>query len=189
MTTPPGATPGPAPAAGSAAGPRNDPPATGIAREFAAVVLLGTVAGAAVWLLFLLASYRARLDFCFVTGLVAAAGWRLVRTTVPLPVAADDLEPPEETYGDGFDELASLEHGLSWGSVDTERFDQRVRPLLVDLAHERLRSRRDVDPRRQPDQARRIVGESLWELMTGPPPSRPPSRAELTRLVESLERI
>jgi hypothetical protein len=158
-------------------------------RETAAVVVGGAVAGTAVWLLFLLGSYRARPDLCVVTGLVVAAGWRLLRATVPPPEAPPEPTPPRQDPGDGFDELATLEHSLSWGSVDADRFGQRVRPLLVGIAADRLRSRRGVDPRSQPDQARRIVGESLWELMTGPPPTRCPSRAELTSLVEGIEQI
>ena len=78
---------------------------------------------------------------------------------------------------------------LSWGSVDADRFDQRVRPLLVDIATERLRSRHGVDPATQPERARRILGESLWQLMTGPPASRGPSPRELSRLVDGLERM
>lgn len=160
-----------------------------VVKEIAAVAIGGAAAGGLVWLVFLLGSYQARADLWVVTGLVAAAGWRLVRTTVPPPEPVADRPPPREQVGDGFHELASLEHRLSWGSVDADRFGRRVRPLLVGLAVERLRSRRGVDPESQPDQARRIVGESLWELMTGPPPTRSPSRAELSLLVDDLERI
>ena len=158
-------------------------------RETGTALLAGGLAGVAVWLLFLLASYRARLDLCVVTGLVVAVGWRLLRTLQPPPEAPAEPPPPREEHADGFDELAPLEHRLSWGSVDADRFGSRVRPLLADIAADRLWSRRGVDVRTEPDRARRIVGEPLWELMTGPPPTRAPGRAELTRLVEALERI
>jgi hypothetical protein len=161
-----------------------------IPREAAAVLLGGAAAGGAIWLLFLLASYRGRLDLCVAAGLAVAATWRLVHATVPPPKPSG---PPagagEERPDDGFAELSSLEHRLSWGSVDPDRYQQRVRPLLVDLARERLRSRRGVDPGTQPEVTRRIVGEALWELMTGPPARRGPTRSELARLVEDLERI
>ena len=160
-----------------------------IAREVTAVVIAGAAAGAAVWLAFLLASYRARADLCVVAGLAIAAVWRLVRTMAAPP--SPPLPPPEEneSSGDGFAELASLEHRLSWGSVDRDRYEERVRPLLAELAADRLRSRRGVDPRTQPEQARRIVGEALWELMTGPTASRCPTGPELSRLVDDMERI
>ena len=61
--------------------------------------------------------------------------------------------------------------------------------MLVDLTLERLRPRHGVDPGAQPEEARRILGESLWQMVTGPPPSRCPTRPELSRLVEALERI
>ena len=166
-----------------------NPVSRAVVREAAVVVLAGAAAGGAVWLLFLLASYRARADLCVVAGLAVAAVWRLVRTTAAPPPPPLPPPVPEESSGAGFAELSSLEHRLSWGSVDRDRYEQRVRPLLADLVAERLRSRRGVDPRTQPEQARRIVGEALWELMTGPPTSRCPTRAELSRLVDDLERI
>jgi hypothetical protein len=161
----------------------------GAGREAAAVLLGGTAAGGAVWLLFQLASYRARPDLCLAAGLAVAATWRLVRATAPPPGQA--LPPPHRPAApqDGFAELSSLEHRLSWGSVDPDRFRQRVRPVLVDLALERLRSRHGVDPATHPEQARRILGEQLWQLMTGPPPARCPSRPELSSMVDDLERI
>jgi hypothetical protein len=158
-------------------------------REAALVLAGGALAGGGVWVLFFMASYRARPDLCAVAGLVAAAGWRLVRSTVVPPESSPEYATPREEPGDGFDELASLEHRLSWGSVDADRFALRVRPLLAGIAADRLLSRHGIDARRRPDLARRIVGEPLWELMNGPRPTRAPSRAELTRLVEGIERI
>ena len=157
-------------------------------RETTAVVVGGTVAGAAVWLVFLLGSYRARPDLCLVAGLAVATCWRLVRSTVPPPELGPSTPDRTESVVDGFGELTSLEHRLSWGSVDADRFAERVRPLLVELARERLWSRHGVDPAARPEQARRIVGKSLWQLMTAPPVRRR-TRAELARLVDDLERI
>ena len=156
--------------------------------ETVAVLVGGAVAGTLVWLVFLLGSYRARPDLCLVAGLAIAACWRLVRSMVPAPEVEPSTRDGAESLVDGFGELTSLEHRLSWGSVDADRFAERVRPLLVELAQERLRSRHGVDPATRPEQARRIVGESLWQLMTAPP-ARRPSRAELGRLVDDLERI
>jgi len=96
--------------------------------------------------------------------------------------------PAGEPDDDGRLLLTSLESRLSWGASDPNRFRERVRPELVGLATDLLRTRRGVDPRVQPDQARTILGAPLWQLMTGPP-ERSPSRAELVRMVEALERI
>jgi hypothetical protein len=157
-------------------------------REAGLLLLGGVAAGGALWLAFFLSSYRARIELCVVGGLAVAACWRLVMAVLPPPQAVPAL-PKRPAPDDGLIELTSLEQRLSWGSVDPDRFRERVRPVLVDLAVERLRSRRGVDPATQPEEARRILGESLWQMVTGPPPSRCPTRPELSRVVEELERI
>lgn len=158
------------------------------ARE-AGLLLVGTAAAAgAVRLAFLAAGYAAGVALCVAAGLALAACWRLAAAVAPPPAVAPD-RPERAVPDDGLVELTALEHRLSWGSVDADRFRERVRPLLVDLAVARLRSRHGLDPAAQPEEARRILGESLWQMVTGPPPSRSPSRPELTRLVEALERI
>ena len=156
-------------------------------REFGLVDLAAAVTGGAVWLVAYGAGYRARLDLCVMAGLAAGICWRLARLTVPPPDPLPPL-PEREPQDDGRLLLSSLESRLSWGSADPDRFRERVRPLLVELATDRLRSRRGVDLRSQPDHARRILGEPLWQLMTGPL-DRSPSRAELARMVDALERI
>lgn len=161
--------------------------ARGAVEATAVALLAGVLGGGLVWLLFRVAEYRARPDLCVAAGLAVAASWQLARLATP--PAQPPLElPRRERPDDGFLQLTRLEHSLSWGSVDADRFRERVRPLLVDLAVERLRARRGVDPSTQPDHARAILGEPLWQLMTGPP-GRCPSRAELSGLVDDLERI
>jgi hypothetical protein len=158
-------------------------------RELVLVGLPGVALGAATWGLFALASYRARLALCLTLGLAVAATWRLVNATRPEP---EPLPPPpadNESDSGRFPELYLLEHRLSWGSVDPERFELRVRPQLVRLAEERLRQRHGVDRWRQPERARGIVGEPLWLLMTGPTTERPPTPSQLSELVTQLERI
>jgi hypothetical protein len=158
------------------------------AREVGLLLLGAAAAGGALWLLFFVGSYRAHIGLCVAGGLAVASCWRLVVAVSPPPVAVP-VPPGRPAPDDGLIELATLEHRLSWGSVDPDRFRERVRPMLVDLALERLRSRHGVDPAAQPDDARRILGESLWQMVTGPPPSRPPTRPELSRLVDAMERI
>jgi hypothetical protein len=160
-----------------------------LAREIAFVALPGAGLGAAGWGLIAVASYRIPLGFCLAVGLAVAASWRLVAAVrlEPEPSAPGQDNPEPETGG--FPELYLLEHRLSWGSVDPERFELRVRPQLVRLTEERLRQRHGVDPWREPDRARGIVGEPLWLLMTGPPTQRAPSPGQVADLVSQLERI
>lgn len=156
-------------------------------REIVLVLGGAAVVGGLVALVAYTVDYRAQLDICVIIGLAAALAWRLARLVMP-PPSGPALVPPDEPPDDGLLMLSSLESRLSWGAADPDRFRERVRPELVALATDLLRTRRGVDPRTQPEHARRILGEALWQLMTGSL-RRSPTRAELTRWVEALERI
>ena len=158
-------------------------------RETALVALVGAGLGGAGWASVDVASYRIPLAFCLAVGLALAASWRLVGALRPEPEPSAPGQEDVEPESGGFPELYLLEHRLSWGSVDPERFELRVRPQLVQLTEERLRQRHGIDPWRQPDRARGIVGEPLWLLMTGPPTLRAPTPSQLADLVTQLERI
>lgn len=156
------------------------------------VGLGGAAVGAAVWFVLRLASVSSRPAYLVGVAVAALAVGRVVRMArapVSQPVAvADDSDEPAPR---GVHELIALEHRLSWGSVDAERFESRVRPLLVRIAAERLRLRHGIDHTRQPDRARSILGDRLWQLMTEPtdPNRRAPSQRALRRIVEGIERI
>jgi hypothetical protein len=156
-------------------------------REPVLVLLAAAVGGAALWLTAYGLHYRADLGLCVVVGIVAGLTWRLARLVTP-PPEPDPVVVRPEPPDDGLLLLTTLESRLSWGAADPHRFRERVRPELVALATELLRTRRGVDLRSQPDQARHLLGEPLWQLMTGPL-DRSPSRAELSRAVTVLEQI
>lgn len=161
----------------------------GLRREVALVACLGGGLGWLAFGVFSLASYQARLGFCLVVGMAAVASWRLLAAAAP-PVDPANPAPAEpEPAGGSFENITGLEHELSWSSVDAERFDQRVRPRLVRLAEDRLRRQHGIEPAAQPEAARRIVGESLWQLMTAGPSPRPPTPAQLSRLLAEIGRI
>jgi hypothetical protein len=156
-------------------------------REPALVLLAAAAGGAALWLTAYGFHYRADLGLCAVVGIAAGLTWRLARLVTPPPEQPPVVVRPEPP-DDGLLQLTTLESRLSWGAADPHRFRERVRPELVALATDLLRTRRGVDLRRQPDQARHLLGEPLWQLMTGPL-DRSPSRAELSRAVTVLEQI
>jgi hypothetical protein len=156
-------------------------------RELFLVVLAAAAGGGALWLIANTLHYRADLTLCVVVGVAAGLTWRLARLVVPPPKPPPLVvraEPPD----DGLLLLTTLESRLSWGANDPHRFRERVRPDLVALATDLLRTRRGVDLRSQPEQARHILGEPLWQLMTGPL-ERSPSWAQLSRAVAGLEQI
>jgi hypothetical protein len=158
-----------------------------ILKEPVLVLLAAAAAGAALWGVAFAVDYRASVALCAVAGLVVGLSWRLARLVVPPPepLAAPR---PEEDRDEGLLLLSSLESRLAWGASDPDRFRDRVWPELVDLAADLLRTRHGIDLRTQPDRARRILGEPLWQLIIRPS-ERGPNRAELSRLVDALERI
>jgi hypothetical protein len=156
-------------------------------REPVLALLAAAIAGGALWVGAFVVDYRAEPVVCVVFGLAVGLTWRLARLVVPPPEPAPEL-PADDERDEGLLLLSSLESRLSWGSTDPDRFRDRVRPVLVTLTTDLLRTRRGVDLHTQPDRARAILGEPLWQLMTRVP-ERSPSRAELSRLVDALERI
>jgi len=146
---------------------------------------------AACWGILALGGLRARPAYCFGVALTVAVVVVAVKlTNAPSEPIAGQVGPTgsgPQPYAD----LYFLEYRLSWGSVERARFEQRVRPLLIRIADERLRQRHGVDFNADPKQARKIVGEELWQLMTRAPiiEGKPPSHREVTSLVTAVEQI
>jgi hypothetical protein len=92
-------------------------------------------------------------------------------------------------------DLFEMQDRVSLASVSEFDYNTRLRPLLRDLATQRLASRWNVDLSRQPDQARDHLGDELWTALddddghVGRRDAPGPSRARLRVLIEALERI
>jgi hypothetical protein len=87
--------------------------------------------------------------------------------------------------------LRQLERRLQAASVDGAKFDWSLRPLLAQLAAERLRHRHGITIRREHEAARAMLGEQLWQMISTQPDesSAALSRRQLTVLVEALEAL
>ena len=91
--------------------------------------------------------------------------------------------------------LARLEQLSALGVASSFDLQYRFLPPLRSIAGGLLASRRRVELDRDPEAARHILGEETWDLVdvARPAPqdrvSRGISPAELTRVVESLERV
>ncbi|WP_305789905.1 hypothetical protein [Symbioplanes lichenis] len=80
------------------------------------------------------------------------------------------------------------ERQLDWSKDDGERFSRIVLPALVELTDERLRLRHGVTRASDPQRAREIMGEPLWQLLAGSE-RRLPKPREMASYVDALERI
>jgi hypothetical protein len=118
-------------------------------------------------------------------ALLAAVGVRAAAATRrhrPLPAPAP-AHPPQ---------LARVERAAQSISLASD-VQLNLRPLLREIAAERLRAR-GVDLDRRPADARRLLGEALWELVR---PDRPPpdrhagglTPAQLDAMLDRLEEL
>jgi len=91
--------------------------------------------------------------------------------------------------------LAHLEREVSIAGSSAFDEHQRLRPAVAEIAADLLASRRGIDLGREPDRARAVLGDDVWELIR---PDRPQptdklergiDEAGLERVVASLERI
>jgi hypothetical protein len=154
--------------------------------------LLGVGLGFAALLFGIASGGDPRPELCAGVGAAAAVLVQLVRETAadpqPLP---EPTEPPFQAGGNYLATLRQLERRLEAASRDGSKYDRNVRPVLARLATERLRQKYGIDPRRQPVQAREVLGEQLWSLTIAPPePASPaPSHAQLSTLVALIEAL
>ncbi|TDU88545.1 hypothetical protein EV138_2091 [Kribbella voronezhensis] len=67
-------------------------------------------------------------------------------------------------------------------------FVRRIRPMLLELTTSRLVHRHGIDPELEPDQARALLGDQVWTLITGTEP-RTASFVEIEQAVQTIEKL
>jgi hypothetical protein len=163
-------------------------------REVATVVWRALIATAVVEALSGFLGARIPLPLVLVLSLSLLAAARLAAAArppaaePPLPPSWSDPPVPDRPFRD----VTRMVDRLAWGRIDMDRFETSVRPLLVRLADERLATRHGITRATHPVQARQLLGDDLWHLVTGPSmaskqPGPPP--AQVATLVAQLERI
>jgi hypothetical protein len=70
----------------------------------------------------------------------------------------------------------------------SQTFVRRVRPMLLELATDRLVHQHGVDPVLEPDRAREITGDRLWQLITGDD-KRTASLDEIEYAIHTIENL
>ena len=111
------------------------------------------------------------------------------------PSLADELDDPLDVLPERPAELERLEREVYLSLGSSFYLHHRLRPLLRDIASNRLLVRHGLDLDRRPEQAEKLVGPKAWEWLR-PDRQEPRDRwapgppiAELTAVVEALERI
>ncbi|GAB3139538.1 hypothetical protein GCM10027290_08890 [Micromonospora sonneratiae] len=84
--------------------------------------------------------------------------------------------------------VKSWEKALGRAGGDRDWFRQELLPMLGELADERLRQRHGLTRASDPDRARALLGEPLWNLLAGKG-RRSPSPKDYTVIVAELENL
>jgi hypothetical protein len=137
----------------------------------------------------------ARLYALLVCGVALVIAVRAVRRAEPAETPLRDRARSAGRTRQPPSSLARLEQLTALGTASSFDLEYRLLPPLRSIAAGLLSSRRRVELERQPEAAQRILGDETWELVK---PGRPTPRdrvsrgitpPELTRVVESLERV
>jgi len=127
---------------------------------------------------------------------IALAAFVSLITTRELAAKAELRRRPARRPADGLplEQLRQVDEALAAARASEAGVDRDLRPLFRGIAAMRL-ARRGVDVDRHPEEAQRILGEELWELVRDEH-SRGSNRfaggvsgAGLQSLIERLERI
>lgn len=116
---------------------------------------------------------------------------QLVRAGIGETPPPDPVGQPSQPRVEYFVRLRQLERRLDRACHDPSSFEWTVRPMLAQLAAERLQAKHGVSVHREPAHARELMGEPLWQIMTTAPvpPSQPIDQARLRELVQAISRI
>ena len=167
-----------------------------VRRAVGAAALATTGAGAA---LLFTSGAQARIVDVYVlvmAGVVLLALHRTIRVAAPqspspFELALERLRTPAPAART---ELVE-ERDVLLSRLNAFHFYIRVRPMLREFAHYRLRSRFGVDLDREPERARELVASHAWQVVrpdAGPPAdrlARGPSLAEQETIADELETL
>jgi len=164
--------------------------ASWLAREAVLVLLVALVLALAV-----VSVFAVHRRFPDVGGLLAltVVGAVIFRQRRLLRVGPDAPEPPVDAREEWlsaapFARVARLGDRIQWAQLEARHFDAALRPLLRLVADDRLRRHHGVALAEDPEQARALLGESLWRALTARP-AGPASERDIETWVRALERL
>jgi hypothetical protein len=164
-----------------------------------ALVVLGLVVFAAVS--FTLPGRRhIALDvfILFLGALGLAAGVRATRGASPdvhKPLLADELADPLDVLPERPAELERLEREVYLSLGSSFYLHHRLRPMLREVAANRLLLRHGLDLDKRPEDSKVVLGDTAWSWLRADRPeprdrwAPGPPLAELTAVIDALERI
>jgi hypothetical protein len=123
-----------------------------------------------------------------VCAAIVAAGIRVIAAAA---AHTDWIELRPVTWSRGYNSdtrVRMLGSQLRQSTKDPYAFRRLVQPALAAVVTSRLHRRHGIDPRYDPDTARALAGEWLWDLVTTTEP-RTPSPEEIARAVEAVEKL
>jgi len=134
----------------------------------------------------------------FLGGLALAAAVRATHSASPdvhEPSLVDELDDPLDVLPERPAELERLEREVHLSLGSTFYLHHRLRPLLREIATNRLLLRHGIDLDSRPAEAEKLVGAEAWEWLR-PDRKEPRDRwapgppiEDLTAVVAALERI
>lgn len=124
---------------------------------------------------------------CVIAGVLIGTGSVVWSNYAPPPGSLPALGRRRRTDRESGG-LQRVQRTVENGLREAERFNQRMRPWLIELAEQRLRQRASVDPHHDPDSARELLGGSLWQL-TQQPLTTAPTQQQLAEWVARIEAL
>jgi hypothetical protein len=164
------------------------------------VLLFGSVVALAAVSFFAPGRRHIALDVfvLYLGGLGLAAGVRATRAASPdvhEPSLADALADPLDVLPERPSDLERMERDVYLSCGTAFYLHHRLRPILREIAANRLLTRHGVDLEGRPDAAEEILGEQAWSMLQ-PDLEAPTDRwapgpplSELRAVVDALERI
>jgi hypothetical protein len=122
-----------------------------------------------------------------ITATVSVGALAWLRTS-EVPAAPGPAEPSYERPAAHVESIVRTRRGVVQATIEAASYDTGLRRTLARLADERLRATDGITMSTHPDAARARLGEELWQRLTTSS-DRPPTEAEVRRLVNAVDRL
>lgn len=102
--------------------------------------------------------------------------------------ALEPIAALPETLDRRFRRLARHADRVTYAVVASRHYESGVRPVLAELASDRLRRHHAIDMAAEPERARTVMGDDLWQALMIDR-AQPPTTSDLDRWLTTLEQL